>query len=51
MELDINTYWVSFITYQHPGAAGAVNLLPNMDRSPLRYLSQDDRDFFAVYAR
>jgi hypothetical protein len=51
MELDINTYWVSFITYRHPSAAGAVNLLPNMDRSPLRYLSPDDRDFFAVYAR
>ena len=21
MELDINTYWTSFITYRHPGAA------------------------------
>ncbi len=51
MELDINTYWVSFITYRHGGAAGAANLLPGMDRSPLRYLSPDDRDFFAVYAR
>jgi hypothetical protein len=51
MELDINTYWTSFITYRHPGALGAANLLPDMDRSPLRYLSPDDRDFFAVYAR
>jgi hypothetical protein len=51
MELDINTYWPSFITYRHPGAAGAANLLPNMDRSPLRYLTPDDRDFFAVYLR
>jgi len=51
MELDINTYWPSFITYRHPGAAGAANLLPNMDRSPLRYLTPDDRDFFAVYLK
>jgi hypothetical protein len=51
MELDINTYWPSFITYRAPGATGAANLLPNMDRSPLRYLTQDDRDFFAVYLR
>ena len=51
MELDINTYWPSFISYRHPGAAGAANLLPSMDRSPLRYLTPDDRDFFAVYLR
>jgi phosphodiester glycosidase len=51
MELDINAYWPSFITYRHPGAAGAANLLPSMIRSPLRYLTPDDRDFFAVYLR
>ena len=51
MELDINTYWTSFITYRQPGAVGAANLLPNMDRSPQRYLVPDDRDFFAVYLR
>jgi hypothetical protein len=51
MELDINTYWTSFITYRAPGAVGAANLLPTMDRSPLRYLTPDDRDFFAVYIR
>jgi hypothetical protein len=51
MELDINTYWPSFITYRTPGAIGAANLLPSMDRSPQRYLSPDDRDFFAVYVR
>ena len=51
MELDINTYWPSFITYHRAGAIGAANLLPNMDRSPLRYLTPDDRDFFAVYLR
>jgi hypothetical protein len=51
MELDINTYWPSFITYRHPGAVGAANLLPNMDRSAQRYLTPDDRDFFAIYAK
>ena len=51
MELDINTYWTSFITYRYPGAGDPANLLPTMDRSPERYLTPDDRDFFAVYAR
>ncbi len=51
MELDINAYWPSFITYTGPGAAGAANLLPDMQRSPQRYLTPDDRDFFAVYLR
>ena len=51
MELDINTYWTSLITYRFPGAKAPANLLPTMDRSPLRYLTPDDRDFFAVYAR
>jgi hypothetical protein len=51
MELDINTYWPSFITYRAPGAIGAANLLPGMDRSPQRYLTPDDRDFFAVYLK
>jgi Phosphodiester glycosidase len=51
MELDINTYWTSFITYRYPGARDPANLLPTMDRSPERYLTPDDRDFFAVYTR
>jgi hypothetical protein len=51
MELDINTYWTSFITYRLPGAHGAANLLEGMARSPQRYLTPDDRDFFAVYLR
>jgi hypothetical protein len=51
MELDINSYWVSFITYGDPGALAPVNLLPGMERSSSRYLAPDDRDFFAVYAR
>ncbi|MGI8902137.1 MAG: phosphodiester glycosidase family protein [Solirubrobacteraceae bacterium] len=51
MELDINSYWTSFITYSHGDGAGATNLLSTMHRSPLRYLTPDDRDFFAVYLR
>jgi Phosphodiester glycosidase len=51
MELDINSYWVSFIDYGQPGAHAPTNLLPDMTRSAFRYLEPDDRDFFAVYAR
>ena len=51
MELDINTYWTSFITYRYPGARDPANLLADMDRSPTAYLTPDDRDFFAVYVR
>ncbi len=51
MELDINPEWPSFITYAEPGAAGAVKLVPNDQQSAGRYLSPDDRDFFAVYRR
>jgi hypothetical protein len=32
-----------------PDAFDASNLLSGMERSPLRYLSPDDRDPFAVY--
>lgn len=51
MELDINTYWTSFITYRYRGAHDPANLLADMDRAPTRYLTPDDRDFFAVYLR
>ena len=51
MELDINTYWTSFITYRYRGAQDPANLLSSMDRSPYRYLTSDDRDFFAVYVK
>ncbi len=51
MQLDINSFWVSFITYSEPGAGSPANLLADMTRTPDRYLSPDDRDFFAVYAR
>jgi hypothetical protein len=51
MELDINSYWVSFITYGAPSAEGPTNLLSGMERPDTRYLEPDDRDFFAVYSR
>lgn len=51
IELDINEDWTSFITYRHPGAAEPSNLLPEMYRSPERYLTPDERDFFAVYLK
>jgi phosphodiester glycosidase len=51
MELDINDYWPSFITYRYPGAKHPTNMLPDMVRSPFRYLTPDDRDFFAVYVK
>jgi hypothetical protein len=51
MELDINSYWVSFITYGGWRASDPANLLPSMNRPATRYLTPDDRDFFAVYLR
>lgn len=51
MELDINSYWDTFISYAHPDAGGPSSLLPGMVRPVTRYLSPDDRDFFAVYLR
>jgi hypothetical protein len=51
MQLDINSYWVSLITYAQPDAGSSSNLLPGMTRPASRYLTPDDRDFFAVYTR
>ncbi|HEY4894783.1 MAG TPA: phosphodiester glycosidase family protein [Solirubrobacteraceae bacterium] len=51
MELDINSYWVSFITYGAPGALSPLNMLPAMNRSATRYLEPDDRDFFTISSR
>jgi hypothetical protein len=51
MELDINSYWVSFITYGAPGAADPSKLLEGIERPDTRYLEPDDRDFFALYSR
>jgi hypothetical protein len=51
LELDINEDWVSFITYRHPGAGEPSQLLPEIYRPSDRYLTPDERDFFAVYAK
>jgi hypothetical protein len=51
MELDINSYWVTFNSYVEPNAGRPRCLLPSMTRPVTRYLSPDDRDFFAVYLR
>jgi hypothetical protein len=51
MELDINSYWVSFISYGAPDALSPLNLLPGMNRSSSRYLEPDDRDFFTITSR
>lgn len=51
MELDINSYWTTFISYGAAGAGAPASLLPDMSRAPMRYLSPDDRDFFAVNLR
>jgi hypothetical protein len=51
LELDINEDWTSFISYRRPGAAEPSNLLPEMFRPSTRYLTPDERDFFAVYVR
>jgi hypothetical protein len=51
MELDINSYWDTFNSYGAPDAGRPSKLLPGMTRPATRYLSADDRDFFAVYLR
>ena len=48
IELDINEDWTSFISYRQPGAVEPSNLLPEMYRSPERYLSPDERDYSAI---
>ena len=51
MELDINSYWISFNTYAAPGALRPGKLLAETERPATRYLEPDDRDFFAVFRR
>jgi hypothetical protein len=51
MELDINSYWTTFISYGAPGAEDPAKLLEGMERPSTRYLEPDDRDFFAVYSK
>jgi hypothetical protein len=42
---------VTFNSYAAPNAGQPSSLLPSMTRPLTRYLSADDRDFFAVYLR
>jgi hypothetical protein len=51
MELDINSYWVSFNSYAGAGGSQPAKLLAGTERPATRYLSPDDRDFFAVFRR
>ena len=51
MQFDINPEWPTLITYSHRGGLGLVQVLPNPQQPPTRYLVPDDRDFFAVYKR
>ena len=51
IELDINAEWPSLITYGHGGTGNATKVVPNTQQSTGRYLTPDDRDFFAIYRR
>ena len=54
MELDINTEWVSFMTYdsiRDPINPPATKLLPEFRQNGGRYFNTDERDFVAVYSR
>ncbi len=52
MEFDINPEWHTLITYNHKRHGVAPTLIePQPMQSPYRYLTPDDRDFFAVYRR
>jgi Phosphodiester glycosidase len=58
MELDINTDWVNFSTYQPPTPTGLANgsdgteLLPSMAGTPARYFEPWwARDFFTMSAK
>jgi hypothetical protein len=53
MELDINTWWISFTVYTTDagGALQSSNLLSSMVRPPARYLSDGTRDFIEIDRR
>ena len=54
MELDINTEWVSFMTYdsiRNPINPPATKLLPEFRQNEGRYFNTDERDFVAVSSR
>jgi hypothetical protein len=51
MELDINPEWHTLITYTHHHGLLPTLVEPQPMQPPTRYLTPDDRDFFAVYRR
>jgi hypothetical protein len=56
MQLDINTVWMTFNFYTStrfldPGSVEGTKLLPEQFKGANRYLSNDARDFVAVFAR
>jgi hypothetical protein len=51
MELDINYEWTTFNFFGQWNTGAPQKLLPGMSRDATRYLTPDDRDFVAVYAR
>ena len=56
MELDINPAWTTFNFYNagtpgNPSSVKGTKLLPDSEKSGNRYLSNDARDFVAIYAR
>jgi hypothetical protein len=51
IELDINPQWPSFIGYARRGGRDPIKLVPNPQQSAYRYLTPDNRDFFAVYTK
>ena len=51
IELDINAEWPSLITYGKNGVNQPDKIVPNSQQSSRRYLSPDDRDFFAIYTK
>jgi len=53
MELDINSWWVSLMTFVPDGKGGvtASKLLPSMVRNPDRYLETGTRDFVEIDAK
>jgi hypothetical protein len=51
MEFDINPDWHTLINYSHRHGLTATMVEPQPHQPSSRYLTPDDRDFFAVYKR
>ncbi len=49
MQFDINSFWHTLITYTHTGGLHPTLVEPQGNHTAARYLTPDDRDFFAVY--